>query len=56
MLHSRTYRSAKATEKRLHHAQAMCLRFRQLTQRYALEQAGEAEIVSRAPPTRCRSE
>src|SRR5438093_13601915 len=28
----RTYRSAKATEKRLHHAQRMCARLRQLEQ------------------------
>ena len=35
MEQSRTYRSAKPTVNRLHHAHNICLRFRQLTQEYA---------------------
>ena len=37
---SRTYRSLKPTEKRLHQAHSMCLRLRQLTQLYARSPMG----------------
>jgi len=44
MEHRRTYRSLKPTVKRLHQAQTMCFRFRQLTHEYALRPSGACEI------------
>ena len=51
MEQSRTYRSAKPTVNRLHHAHNMCLRFRQLTQEYALTPMCERDNSSTQPPT-----
>src|SRR5262245_48550091 len=48
--------SVNPTQNRLSHAHVMCLRFRQLEHWYALNSAGDFEISSRHPPTRCRNE
>src|ERR1700730_3049383 len=56
MEHSRTYRSAKPTPKRLVQAHAMCRRLRQLTQLYARTPSGARESWSTHPPATCRIE
>ena len=43
MEHSRTYRSLKPTVKRLHQAQTMCFRLRQLTHEYAFTPSGACD-------------
>ena len=54
--HSRTYASANITPTRLHQAQVMWRRLKQLTQAYAWRRTGRPDSTSSPPPTRWRSE
>ncbi len=56
MEHILMYRSEKATQNRLSHANSMWRRFRQLTQSYMFLRIGRRESTSNMPPTRWRSE
>src|SRR5580658_10412884 len=56
MEHILTYRSEKATQKRLIHAKSMWRRFMQLTQSYSFLRTGRRESTSKIPPVRWRSE